>query len=51
MAQWVAAAGLDLKKVVDLPAGDAADRLTVTLWLAHDRRILLADGDSGREVA
>jgi ubiquinone/menaquinone biosynthesis C-methylase UbiE/DNA-binding transcriptional ArsR family regulator len=51
MAQWVAAAGLDLEKVVDLAAGDEPDRLTVTLWLARDRRILIAGEDKSREVA
>jgi ArsR family transcriptional regulator len=50
MAQWVAGAGLDLEKAVDLPAG-GDDRLTVTLWLARDRRILLAGEGQSREVA
>lgn len=50
MAQWVAGAGLDLDRVVDLPSG-GADRLTVTLWLARDRRILLAGKAADREVA
>jgi SAM-dependent methyltransferase len=36
--QWVEAAGLALDRAVDLPAGDR-DKLTVTLWLARDRRI------------
>lgn len=50
MAQWVAAAELDLEKIVDLPAGDdGADKLTVTLWLARDRRVLVAGEDARRE--
>jgi ArsR family transcriptional regulator len=49
MRQWIEAPGLTLESARDLPAGDgAADKLTVTLWLARDRRIAVA-GD--REVA
>jgi ArsR family transcriptional regulator len=52
MAQWVAGADLDLDKIVDLTAGDgASDKLTVTLWLAHDRRMLIAGESESREVA
>ncbi len=45
MAAWIGAAGLDKPEVVDLPppAGREADGLTVTLWLARDRRIQMAD--------
>ena len=51
MAQWIGAANLDLDIVRDLPTGDvAADKLTVTLWLARDRRIVVA-GEGAREVA
>lgn len=46
---WMEAAGLDPDRVVDLPAGDKG-KLTVTLWLARDRRILVAGGVE-REVA
>ena len=46
--QWVEAAGLALDRAVDLPAGDR-DKLTVTLWLARDRRIAVAE--AAREVA
>lgn len=52
MAHWTGAANLDLTTVLDLPPGDAAaDKLTVTLWLARDRRIALAGQDVAREVA
>lgn len=52
MAQWVGAANLDLDRVLDLPAGEgAADKLTVTLWLARDRRMAIAGDDAAREVA
>jgi ubiquinone/menaquinone biosynthesis C-methylase UbiE len=50
--QWASAADLDLDAVLDLPPGDAAaDKLTVTLWLARDRRIAMAGQDAAREVA
>jgi ubiquinone/menaquinone biosynthesis C-methylase UbiE len=49
--QWVEAPGLSLEAVRDLPAGAAGtDKLTVTLWLARDRRMAVA-GAAGREVA
>jgi len=52
MAQWVDAADLEMETVRDLAAGEGdADRLTVTLWLARDRRRLIAGGDQQREVA
>ena len=53
MRQWIEPPGLALDQVRDLPAGGdgAADRLTVTLWLAKDRRIAVADEKTSREVA
>jgi ArsR family transcriptional regulator len=53
MRQWIETPGLALDKAVDLPAGKGGgDKLTVTLWLAHDRRMLIADQPgSAREVA
>jgi ArsR family transcriptional regulator len=48
--QWLAAAGLDLEKVADLPGEGSDRRLTVTLWLAQDRRVAIA-GAGEREVA
>ncbi|HEY0292532.1 MAG TPA: metalloregulator ArsR/SmtB family transcription factor [Hansschlegelia sp.] len=51
---WLEAAGLDLVSHVDLPPPDgAADKLTVSLWLARDPRIV-SDADlspSSLEVA
>jgi ArsR family transcriptional regulator len=44
---WVEAAGLRLDDARDLSA-DAAGKLTVTIWLARDRRIVIA---GAREVA
>ncbi|MDN2566863.1 metalloregulator ArsR/SmtB family transcription factor [Aquibium sp. A9E412] len=44
MAEWLDEAGLDLEAVEDFaPRGDAAAGLTVKLWLARDRRLLVAD--------
>jgi ubiquinone/menaquinone biosynthesis C-methylase UbiE/DNA-binding HxlR family transcriptional regulator len=52
MAQWIASAGLDVDKVRDLPQrGGASDKLTVTLWLSHDRRMLVAGAGAAQEVA
>lgn len=54
MAQWIAAAGLDLVRVRDLapPAKGRGDKLTVTLWVARDSRIELAGATTtAREVA
>jgi hypothetical protein len=50
MLQWIEAPGLELVSARDLSAGGkrAGDRLTVTLWLAKDRRIAIA---GAREVA
>jgi SAM-dependent methyltransferase len=51
VGQWIDAAGLALDRVVDLPAGSGGEgKLTVTLWLANDRRIAVA-GSAEREVA
>ncbi len=44
---WVEGAGLALESARDLPA-DASGKLTVTIWLARDRRIVIA---GAREVA
>ena len=49
VSQWIAAAGLGLDKAEALPGG-ASDKLTVTLWLARDKRIVVA-GEEGRDVA
>jgi ArsR family transcriptional regulator len=46
--QWIEARGLALDRVVDLPG--PRNKLKVTMWLAHDRRILVA-GSATREMA
>ena len=53
MQQWIEAAGLSLDAASDLAAGDdRTGKLTVTLWLAKDRRMTIADGPlQNHEVA
>ena len=51
MAEWLEKVGLDVQEVVDL----AADRqggpsLTATMWLARDRRLLIADAPAAKEM-
>lgn len=51
MEQWIEVPGLALVSAEDLPAvrgKDGAGKLTVTLWVAKDRRMLIA---GAREVA
>lgn len=44
VAEWMVQAGLALDEIVDLPPGPGReDALTVTLWLARDPRLLIAD--------
>ena len=45
--QWIEACGLALDGAIDLPG--QRNKLKVTLWLAHDRRMLVA-GTNEREV-
>ena len=49
VAQWLAAPGLAIDEIRELPTGDS-DKLKVTLWLARDQRFIVADGGD-REVA
>lgn len=54
MERWLETLELDLEQVTDLVPGDGNDsNLTVTLWLARDRRIVtdLPARDTSREVA
>jgi ubiquinone/menaquinone biosynthesis C-methylase UbiE len=51
VAQWMSAAGLDVVSQRDLvPEGGAQGKIAVSLWLARDPRLALADTAS-REVA
>lgn len=44
VAEWLVQAGLALEEITDLPPDPARDgALTVTLWLASDPRLLIAD--------
>ncbi len=44
IADWLAEAGLDLETCEQFgPRGGGEDRLTVKLWLARDRRLLVAE--------
>jgi len=45
VAGWIAAAGLEVEMVSDLPPPGDAEKLTVTLWLGRDPRMLLAGSD------
>ncbi len=53
MRQWVEDSGLSLTDAKDLSVGGGvAGKLTVTLWLARDRRVVIADDKaSARQVA
>ena len=47
MSQWVEGAGLTIEAASDLrPAGGSDEGLTVTIWVAQDRRVrMVAAGD------
>jgi hypothetical protein len=44
MDGWLKAAGLDVVKVRDLEPEKSDEALTVTIWLARDRRMEIAGG-------
>ncbi|MCT7374986.1 ArsR/SmtB family transcription factor [Chelativorans salis] len=47
IAEWLGEAELDLEETCAFaPEGEAAEGLTVKLWLARDRRILMADSET-----
>jgi len=44
MNEWLEAVGLEVTEVRDVvPQSGAQDKLTVTLWLARDQRVLMAE--------
>jgi ArsR family transcriptional regulator len=50
--QWLEGPGLAVESIRDLPpVGHADSKLTVTLWLARDKRMVIAEKARGREVA
>ncbi|MGE7368197.1 ArsR/SmtB family transcription factor [Neorhizobium sp. NPDC001467] len=47
VAEWLNKAGLDVEQTIDLDADDRSEAaLTATVWLARDRRLLVADAKS-----
>ena len=47
LSGWLADAGLNVERVVDLePESGGGERLTVTIWLARDPRLLFAGGNT-----
>lgn len=51
MAEWLEKVGLDVQEVVDLAADpQGGPSLTATVWLARDRRLLIADAPAAKEM-
>jgi SAM-dependent methyltransferase len=51
VSQWMSAAGLDVVSEISLPPEPGSDgKIAVSLWLARDPRLLLAE-PAAREVA
>ena len=51
MADWLEKVGLDVREVVDLSSDkQGGPSLTATVWLAHDRRLLIADQAAAEEL-
>ncbi len=51
MADWLAKVGLDVEEVIDLTTEKQGDpSLTATVWLARDRRLLIADEAVAEEL-
>jgi ArsR family transcriptional regulator len=50
VSAWLRDCGLEVEKIVDL-APQAGGKLTVTLWLARDRRMLVAGGNANGAAA
>jgi ubiquinone/menaquinone biosynthesis C-methylase UbiE/DNA-binding transcriptional ArsR family regulator len=52
VAQWMAAAGLDVRLQKSLPPEPTSDgKIAVSLWLGHDPRLLVAEPPVAQEVA
>jgi ubiquinone/menaquinone biosynthesis C-methylase UbiE/DNA-binding transcriptional ArsR family regulator len=52
VSQWMSAAGLDVVSQTSLPPEPGSDgKIAVSLWLARDPRLLLAEPAAAREVA
>ncbi|MFN7101880.1 MAG: ArsR/SmtB family transcription factor [Pseudorhizobium sp.] len=51
ISDWLAKVGLEVEEVVDLASGQTiAPSLTATLWLARDKRLLIADASSAHDM-
>jgi len=51
MADWLEKVGLDVREVIDLTSDkQGGPSLTATVWLAHDRRLLVADQAAAEEL-
>jgi ArsR family transcriptional regulator len=50
LSTWLTDAGLNVEKIVDLePESNGGKKLTVTIWLARDPRLLVADGETSSQ--
>lgn len=51
MADWLEKVGLDVQEVIDLNTDkQGIPSLTATVWIARDRRLLIADGAAAEEL-
>lgn len=50
IGDWLEKTGLDIEKAIDI-APEHNDGLTVTIWLAKDRRLLMADAEPAEAIA
>lgn len=51
MSDWLEKVGLEVEEVVDLASGQKiAPSLTATLWLARDKRLLIAEPSSAHDM-
>jgi ubiquinone/menaquinone biosynthesis C-methylase UbiE len=49
ISDWLEKIGLDVEQAIDI-APDQAEGLTVTIWLAKDRRLLIADAEPATAI-
>lgn len=50
IGDWLEKTGLDIEKAIDI-APEQDDGLTVTIWLAKDRRLLMADAEPAEAIS
>lgn len=51
MREWLEEAGLELEAEDDFAPADPSGGLTVKLWMARDRRLLIADGSDDNQTS